>query len=383
LSPDPHEHQPPSQPRRDKRPLEGQWARVAATASVLAVVVAVLALIHWPFGADSREGSLRLESSGSTVTNGIGTYQAVRSGAGVRQTLSSVPTIHLEVFNDGTGTALINRISVEVTAYAHIDECYSQGAGDVPTSTPYAVQLPTLPVSKHPAVVVSNSQKEVRSQSALKLTFRLKTATWPAAFAMVQLYVLRVHLFVDNPSHELTTRSFVVSEPVALSSDELASYLPVDDGTLTQVQEWPGPTGAQMAWCYRQNVASMKRIAGRKAIESASVRATIDASPALLWDRLLRRTAHPTDALALLKGFPWLTDVDVYAARQTNDAGLIERVRERGAANLLATASRFATDPSSAGVVEFEAREASWLYPRTRGESNRLLSELSRLKRSG
>ncbi len=286
---------------------------------------------------------------------------AVRSvGGSFEQTDATVPQVDVTVRNRGSATAWIEQARITVFDAARLPICLYTGGGSgdqVPQSPPYRVTLPELPLTGR-RVLHRPLHEEVLAGEAYRVLLAFQQShDWLTD----QLFAFRVELIAEAPRRILDVGSFVLAVPDPVSRSGHA--LPEDAELLRD----PNATTNRLAstWCYRRNLAALRRVISHPGGRSAQVAALDRVQLAASWRRFAD-DRPPREAVEPLLH----ADVDeapvlaAFAAAASGDRELAARTRARAAALLLARARENLegrwSDPYSAVL---EARQALALDP--------------------
>jgi hypothetical protein len=261
------------------------------------------------------------------------------------QTRPSTPQIAVAVRNSGRGPALLERVRVAIEDSARLPICpYVGAAGPVPGYPPsYPIRLPWLPAPDE-LTIRHEMQLEVPPGKLRHFTFFFRT---PPDFAAAHLYALRLELVVDGAKRPMALGDFVIGVPGPVP--RTGFYLPEYKHLLVDTYAAATPDGANLAlatsWCYRRNVAVMRRMLSWPGRRAPAIAALADARLVRDWrqlgdDRPAVAAIEPLLATEFLEG-PALA---VFAAEQVGDAGLVKRTRRRAAAQLSRWARRNAEE---------------------------------------
>jgi hypothetical protein len=329
----------------------------------IAAIVTLLWLFFGPAITDLLDGDdVRLEVSEVTVSNRAADYRLV--GSTLRQTAETEPTVEATVRNLGKDTAWIEEARITVRDSARLSGCvYGGGGGDVARTKRYRITLPEYEGVGN-EVVKRDLHVEVEAGRGVRPVLSFQSRD----FLVAHLYAIHVELVAGPSGRLLNLGDFVIGVPEPVSRSGQA--LPENETLLTS--ESAKPYRVVSTWCYRHNLAAVRRLLAYDGERVARVRALEHLQPAPVWAR------YVDDRPARLAVWPLLrsTVVDapmfaVFAAERSGEPVLEKKVRERAAA-LLERRARDQMDEYARGAVADAERLLS-LQPSNEGR--RLLWE--------
>jgi hypothetical protein len=270
------------------------------------------------FGAEKE---IRLEVAEATVFNPPDAYR------GVNQDPATEPKVIATVRNRGTTTAWIEEARITIFEGARLRTCVSQGGGDVIHTKDYRVTLPEFPAETK-RVVRRDLHVEVQPGHGVRpvLSFQKEAA------ATTNLYAIAVELVADPGDHSYHAGRFVIGVPGPVS--RYGGILPESEEVLTGEATRPDDVGA--TWCYRHNLAGMRRVIGEPGMRSAEIAALDHVRPAPGWHAYADHSPAELVVEELLSSED--PDAPLYAieaARRSGDPHLEASVRRRAVAVLL------------------------------------------------
>lgn len=357
--------------RERRRRAHLYWIAIASL--VLVAVGTVTRLVPLVDGDEAiapagTAGQLLLAQA--EVRNGQAAYAPRGDGRDV-QTQATMPTIDLTLLNRGTRRVLLTEARLEVVDAAAFPACQQGGGGPVPVSGAYTIELPPVPLHGAP-VVRRPLHQQIGPDAADRVLLR---------FAMPvdgretpTLYALRVSL-VASEGAPIAVGRFVIATP---SPPGRSGYVfPEDDRTLEELTRY-GPPPLVATWCFRRNLAELRRVSGRPGRRGADVAALRDVTLAPRWDSFADPAPARVAAQRLLTAAPSDPDqlqLALFAAEQTGDAAFADAMRGRVAGKLLASARRDVARQAW-WTAAYRAREALALDPSP--EARRLLADAER-----
>lgn len=344
--------QPPTRAEKAKFWLE----LMVAAGVVVGFAIGIVTLAAGEIGRlseDDGQGDGRLDVRQVVVVNGPGVYRSVDDRS--TQTAASTPQIDLTVRNMGSDLVLLNEARITIVDSTVVAWCGYGGGGDVPASTPYAIELPVRPIGSERVVRTALHQQVPAGEvDRVLLAFKVRLRGPDE-----HLYALRVELRTDG-GQTINLGRFVLALPSTLSRG--GYQLPESDQALAYDS---GPFHLLRSWCYRHNLAAVERVIAHRGRRSAEVAALKDVQPAAAWrdypDPRSAREAIDPLLDAGLDG-PWLA---VFAAQTTGDESLVRRTRERAAA-INERAAEKALNQEGLWASTTSARLAQWLAPSPR-----------------
>jgi hypothetical protein len=336
---------------RRRLPRDGaSRTRQTTILAVLGLVIAAAGLFAkgQVFGGDDAPAHApKLTLEEVVVRNGPSGFDTV--GLHGEQTFASTPTVDLTVLNRGDARALVTGAEIHVLASTELPVCYSQGGGDVPASAPETIVLPFKPGAGED-VVFHDLHQQAGPDQADRFVFRFRPD--PAGFGEDQLYALRVVLRVSGGA-SIDAGSFVLALPSML--DRWGDVLPEDQTFLEQAARQVAPAKrTAITWCYRRNVAEVRRLtamAGRRSPEVASLSRVV---PAANWPAFASPVGPRDAALEIIDDDVSLIPEAVFAAQRTHDPAFVAEIRARGVQALLDDARKDLDD----GQPELAVRRA-------------------------
>jgi hypothetical protein len=272
------------------------------------------------FDADEK---IRLEVAEPSVSNPRDAYDAIGQEA------AADPTVAVTLRNQGTATAWIEEARITIVEAARLGVCVNQGGGtgDVPRTQDYRITLPEFP-GEGRRVIHRDLHVEVQPGHGVRpvLSFK-KDNIYPT-----NLYAIAVEFIADPGGHAYDAGRFVIGVPGSVERSGLT--LPESEEILSSEATSPGE--AIPTWCFRHNLAAMRRVLaapGKRSAEVAALdhmqlapgwRAYADHSPAPLVVEELLSSEDPEAVLHAIE-----------AARQSGDPRLEATVRKRAVAVLL------------------------------------------------
>ena len=293
-------------------------------------------------GFDSGEEAVpppRVELHQAKPVNRPDVYEA---GPGVPvQTRPSTPQIVVTVRNRGEEAALLERVRVEIEDSARLPICpYVGAAGPVPGYPRlYPIRLPWLPTPDE-LLIQHEMQQEVPVGRVGHFTFFFRA---PDDFAAAHLYALRLRVVIDGAERPLELGRFIIGVPGPVP--RTGFYLPENQDLLvdTYEEDRRSQSGFALAtsWCYRRNLAEMKRVLARPGRRAPAIAALDEAQFVRNWRRLGdTRSARAAIQPLLATEFQEGPALAVFAAERTGDNRLVAQTRRRAAARLSAWARR-------------------------------------------
>jgi hypothetical protein len=325
--------------RKDRESLRDRlnfWVQLAAAVFFVGGVAigVVVAVVHWTgdtFDAGSRQIKV-------VVADPVNRPEEWVVGGGFLQSRASTPQLDLTLRNPGKDSVILTKAQIIVEDSAWLPVCIPPGAGPVPIAGRYPISLPFLP-GRSEQVVEKTLHDEVPAggRDRLKLYFQA-----PQMAEDVTLYALRVEIEAEGGDMVDAGRFLLgVPGPIPRSGVSLpeSNYLLGGGG----ISSDPVVSG----WCYRYNLAGLRRVLAQHARRPAEVAQLSRLRPASLWAGYSSTVPPAKTAIG-----PLLRDeaiygptVAVFAAERTGDSQLVERTRKRAAAVLLRRAEE-AIEPS-------------------------------------
>jgi translation elongation factor EF-1beta len=307
-----------------------RWAGPAAVVSAAAALVSAIAATGVLEGEGSDPGHLKIAEP-KLVLN--------RSG----------PKIRLVVTNTGDAPVHVPRVHVAILDYADVWQCVAQGGGDDEESKPYVVLLPVHPLPDEREIDVKDVPKTVAPGTPQKLELRFGSMLGGPAF---RLYALRVTIVSEDPDGEAVAGVFAIINP--------------------------GPVRLYATWCFRHNIAAVKRVLSSGEVDRKYVGPLRHLTLAAGWPRRADDTPPRRAAIQLLAGAAkkYLAEPElaVIASDATGDPQFGQEIRRRAASALL---ERSAGRPDEVpAYAEDDVRRSLMLHRSARAE--RLLQSLKR-----
>lgn len=348
---------PPSGPRGPSDDGPG-WTRPATIVAVVGLVLTAAGLFAKGQifgGGDTSTHTARLTLEEVVIRNGA--YVANGIGPHGQQTLASLPTIDMTLLNHGEGRALVTAADISVLAVTELPVCFAAGGGDVPTSPPETIVLPFAP-SAGERVIHHDLHQQAGPREADRIVFRFRQS--PATFNEAQLYVLGIVLLLDG-GRSIDAGSFVLALPAML--DRWGDTLPEDATRLKEIeQQVPPGQRTAIAWCYRRNMAEVRRLTAMAGSRSAEVGSLSQLTAAANWKSFVLPSPPRDAAMELIDGDVSLVPEAVFAAQQTHDPAFVRLIRARGAQALVADA-RADLDNDQLDLAARRARLAIQIAP--------------------
>lgn len=328
----------------DRRGKLGLGRRVEITAAFLGILVAGFVLGPKIEGAFDGGGDVRLEIDEITVSNPPAEYT---SAGEFTQIPTTEPTVAATVRNRGDETAWIEEARVTLVAGARLRTCVSQGGGgDVPHSKRYRITLPEFPDSAR-RVFRRDLHVEVQPGHGVRPVVSFQKDD----FGTTNLYAIHVELVADPGGRLLDAGRFVIGVPEPVSRS--GQVLPESDETLLSeatVQHEPRAT-----WCFRHNVAGMRRVIAEPGRRSDYVAALAHMRFASAWGAYAdNRPTRLVVADLLRNDDPEAALYAVEAAERSNDPRYEATVRARAVSLLLKRATEYLDDYPAGAVEEAE-----------------------------
>jgi hypothetical protein len=288
------------------------------------------------------------------------------------QTLASTPTMDVEIHDSSSRPAQVREVRITVEGYAHVQLCFSQGAGGIFLEPPpHVIALPQYPKG---AELHASSRLEVPVPAEGSADIPIRISTRRANTSEFSLYKIRAQLIIEGDHKPLQAGSFVVSAPARVPAAD--GYFPIDNSYFAQFVSRHAAfksSWLQVYWCMRRNATLIEGLLkqGTIAPEFAVLRHPVLASE---W-------SHDRDRLPLRRAASTLLaeqepELAAFVASLTRDAPFEATVRERAAQKLLQEAEKSLKPESEPVLGELDARKAQALESTARGAS--VLAELER-----
>jgi hypothetical protein len=353
-----------SNPRRDgERPPEAEigprrprgrklgWDRwVEIAAAVLGIIAIGFALGPKIEAAFDGGEDARLEIDEATVSNPPAAYFSPVAGE-TEQDPVTEPTVAATVRNRGGDTAWIEEARITVFESARLSTCVNQGGGDVSRSKRYRISLPEFPREGRD-LVRRDLHVEVQPGHGVRpvLSFQKESP------ATTNLYAIRVQLVADPGNRVLDAGRFVIGVPEPISRS--GQVLPESDDVLSSEATVPGE--AVNTWCFRHNLAGMRRVVAEPGQRSDYVAALARTRVAPAWSGYADRRPPRVvvEDLLHVEGPGETPMYALEAAAQTGDPQYEESVRKRVIRLLLRRAAA-ELDDYPAGTAEDAERVLS------------------------
>jgi hypothetical protein len=280
-------------------------------------------------GAGSGKGKVEVVVTG--VDNRA--ERMAYAGGTFVQTRATTPRIDVTLRNSGDSSVLVTEARIVVEDSAWLPICVFPGAGPVPVAGRYAVQLPFLPGQGERTVV-----KPLHDIVPAGGVDRLQVYFGALRFGEDDnLYALHVEIGTEEGETGDAGR-FVLGVPTTVNRS--GYILPEDDFALHT--ETFNPNRLASSWCYRYNLASVRRIISQPGKRTSDIAALADIRVVPDWSQWAD-DRPPRDAVTPLLTDPELNYgplVAVFAAERSGDHHLLERTRARAAVILLDRAER-------------------------------------------
>jgi len=342
----------PESPSGKKSRSERALFWVELVGGVLAITVILYGvggtLVGWIGDAIGGGGAGKVEVVLAGVEN-----QAERmtsAGGLFIQTRATTPRVDVTLRNTGDSAVVLTEARIVVDDSAWLPVCIIPGAGPVPVSGRYAVQLPFLPAADERTVVKPlHDVVPAGGVDRFQLYFGASRLGEDD-----NLYALHVEVGTEGGG-TVDAGRFVLGVPTIVNRS--GYILPEDDSALHHGAFDPNKLAS--TWCYRYNLASVRRIISRSGKRTGDVAALAHIRLASDWPGWADDRA-PGDAVASLLTDPELDYgplVAVFAAERSGDQALSESTRRRAATVLLNRAER-ALKPGSRFFPESASRDA-------------------------
>ncbi len=271
------------------------------------------------FGAEEE---IRLEVAEPSVSN-----PRPGTSGGINRVSAQDPRVAVTVRNLGTATAWIEEARITIVEGARLRVCVVQGGGDVPRTNPYRITLPEFP-GEDRQLVRRDLHVEVQPGHGVRpvLSFQKED------IGTTNLYAIAVELVADPGGHVYDAGRFVIGVPGPVS--RFGGVLPESEEVLTSDVTSPGeviPT-----WCFRHNLAAMRRVLVEPGFRSAEVAALDHVQLAPGWNAYADHSPTQLAVEELLGSEDPEAALDaIEVARRSDDPGLEATVRKRAIAVLL------------------------------------------------
>jgi len=259
---------------------------------------------------------------------------------------STAPGIEITIDNHGEEPVLLDEAKVTIEDSARFTPCLYGGGGDLPSSRSYTVFLPVLPLPEE-RVRRRRLHEEVPAKRADRFVLRFAT---PPDSVSDHLYAVRVELLPNGDGEPLPVGRFVLGVPAPPS--EGGHLFPQSDDSL-RTAAYQRSTRLASVWCYRRNLAELKRLLARPGERSREVASLAHLQLASGWphfagDRSARASIEPLFEVDVAEA-PILA---VFAAEQTGDQSVLEQTQARAVQALLKWSRRDLDyeDPSGAAM---------------------------------
>jgi hypothetical protein len=300
------------------------WRRIPRSLEIAAACAAILGagfLLEPKIASLFTDGDVNLELAEITVSNPRPEYAT--AGRDIGQKPATEPTVVATVRNRGEDTAWIDEARVTVLQGVRLEECARQGAGggDVPHSKAYGVTLPEFPGTER-RFVLRDLHVEVQPGHGVRPLLRFQKN----AFGATDLYAINVRYVVDPGNHVLNAGRFVIGIPGPVERSGLV--LPENETILTG--QAPIRGDLLTSWCFRHNLAGVRRVIAQPGHRSADIAALTHLRPAPAWRRIANHSP-PREAVEELLSSE-VPDAVLYAldaAEQTKNPGYEDAVRKR------------------------------------------------------
>lgn len=334
----------------DRRSLPRRiWTRWKPEIEVAAAIATILAIVAAAFGPaikghfDSTD--VRLDVDEITVANQPADYRSVDGR--LTQTAATEPTIEATVRNLGDDTVWIEEARITIEDAANLPSClYGGGGGDAPRTKRYRIELPEH-VRAGGRVVRRDLHVEVEAGRGVRpvLSFQVRD------FTPAHLYAIRVELVPGPAGKLLDLGRFVIAAPAPLS--RFGAILPESETTLKS--EAAKPLRLVSTWCFRRNLAAVRRLIARPGLRAPRVAALEYLETAPVWKRYVDDRPPRAAVGSLLRSV--ISDAPlfaVFAAEQSGDEGLEAEVRRRAVALLTERAQDGMEDFARGAVIDAE-----------------------------
>jgi hypothetical protein len=314
--------------------------RIEVAAAIAALILFLVAAIS-PLKGCSGGSDVKLEVDEITVANRPPSNSTVNGS--LQQTAATEPTVEATVRNLGGNTAWIEEARITVKDVAPLPNCvYGGGGGEVPRTKPYRITLPGFPgVGRRTLRRELHVQVEPQRSARPVLAFQVRD------YPMTRLFAIHVALVAAPSGRILDLGDFVLGVPGPPS--RAGSLLPEDETTLTS----EGATRLRLVstWCYRHNLAAVRRLTRYPGKRSPYLGALANIYLAPGWgryvdDRPAREAVYP-----LLHSDVFEAPIfAVFAAESSGDPELEGKAR-RQAASLLLRRARDGLDEYGRGAA--------------------------------
>lgn len=316
------------------------FARKVELTAAVAGILGVLWLFFGSAIQDFFDGDdVRLEPDEIVVANPPADYMTV-SGE-LRQRPEAEPRIEATIRNLGEDTAWIEEARIEVVDSVELTQCVYGGGGDVARTKPYPIILPRY-AGVGRRVITRDLHVEIEPGSSARPVLAFQAEDFTNSY----MYAIQVQL-VAAPSHRLLDLGrFVIGVPGPL--DRAGFMLPEVQEILDESDLYP----LVSTWCFRHNIAAVKRLLSQPGMRSSRLRALERIYPAGGWRRYADDRT-PREAARLLLRHRVIVEAPlfaVFAAEMSGDQLLAKEIRRRAAARLTRRA-REGLDSWAGGAV--------------------------------
>jgi len=283
---------------------------------------------------------------------------AEMTSGGFLQSRASTPQVDLTLRNTGDRDVFLTKARISVDDSAWLPVCIVPGAGPVPIAGRYSLMLPFLPRAGE-RVVAKTLHDEVPAGGAdrIKLFFQA-----PQVGEDDNLYALHVELLTDGGEGPIDGGRFLLGVPDAPQRN--GEVLPEDSYLLRQGGIYGGRSAS--VWCYRHNLAEVRRILARPGRRTAEVASLAGFHPASAWAAFSRGVGAREAVPALLgdRYDSYGPTIAVYAAQRSGDPVFVAETRKRAESLLLRRAEQ-ALGPAGSSPMNalVDARAAFSLSP--------------------
>ena len=303
---------------------------IAAIIGIVSAVVFYGGKVIDLFDGDDGYGGGRIEVSQVNVKN-LQESVTLVDGRAV-QAAASLPAIDVTVRNTGTGSVLLTQARVTIEDSARFSYCPFGGGADIPASPPYLVLLPVMPRPEeqvrrrplHEEVPVGGFDR-----------FVLQFGIIPSDGLTDHLYALHVELLTDRPQQTVDVGRFLLGVPDTLARHGL--LFPENRLVFENLaQPFERPRRLATVWCYRRNVAELRRLLRTPGRRSPEVKALSRLHLVPGWEDAVEGKTPRQAAEALLRSDEYeAPTLAVFAAELTDDEAFTEATRMQAAAELM------------------------------------------------
>jgi hypothetical protein len=297
--------------------------RVEIAAAAIGILVGGFVLGPKVVDFFSVEEGIRLEVAEPSVSNPRDAYR------GIDQEAAADPTVAVTLRNRGTATAWIEEARITLVKAARLAVCVNQGGGegDVPRTHDYRITLPEFPGDGR-RVIRRDLHVQVQPGQGVRPVLSFKKDH----LYTTNLYAIAVELVADPGGHTYDAGRFVIGVPGPVGRFGLT--LPESEEVLSSEASSPGevvPT-----WCFRHNLAAMRRVLAEPGERSAEIAALDHLQLAPGWNAYADHSPAPLVVEELLSSEdPEAALYAIEAARRSDDPRLEATVRRRAVAILL------------------------------------------------